>query len=1038
MSPKDVWGNMKKILFLNRMSKVDLEAAKNTVHTKDSYQKLLKKHAVSDAKHDLDKAFTSIFSSYTHIGTPQEKYSVTAVTDGWKMVSEFIDVADTESGKKPSSTENVDDIWVIQKKDGKIVKDTYTFKMKETAFEYTVKVIEIPETLTPPLELFDAIAPGKSEICAIYDFSTGHLLKSLLQQTTARIADSDQRKFTFVINREVLSDPAPKPNEKDKEYSAGQNAKRHVKFGFATDIGKDTVFYPAWLKEERKDFHWDFFSDFDIQLTAIDYNEQNSTILKFSDDTYTNESKINTSQTGKMANSKNAMITLLNYLKDLLTKSYSNPNKTDKDYFISLQKKRSGDSLMVLSFFDRIREYKYKNIIGSEKQHITTFQSHLNASPSELFILTHDTFNTLPISLANGANVIHCGAVSAKDKKQKIYVFRLATEPTDPTQDFYNSFRKQASLTSNTYYIKIKEKLDIYERNISTISLELKAKIQEARKALGTYKSEFDAKSKRAEKDKVAKDAAKDLNKKLRDVYKFIYMYAVYFDSYRASYDATSIYTFMGEILSATTFVGMKEKTEKVRTTWILLNSKEYETIEDFNKKGRDETTFEKEIQKSHVFVEAIPKFEFIENKGVFSVFQKQSRYLFGTVPFIINILNISSNDTKTQFQEFLLLLKDIQDKDKGFKESQLKSSIELWKLMTATFKFPDSKTLAPVTEPLPLPAASNPKEILNEKVTLLDTMGAVIVQEIQGQGETEIKNMDVDTDTTINPYHVYVKDIVLSGSEKIIKDAKDFVTLAQKNAPTSKNESTMQTLATKVQTQIQTNKLEGGGNSQENRLDELLFFRFLTLNALILVSHHDDTLPIDEQDVYDSNVPFLATLLASILPQMMNRLQFVFFSLQMLYYCEEKDEFEKDFKGIFQDAPHSRFFPAIFLELLQLTFHEDQIKTLQDLASDYPKYKAKLKPFMPQIPRQTLLTATNASYVLNGVLRKLYEQQSLLLNPPQITLMRPQTALSNLLEKGTMAMKRPVYVKGGNYKQTRKSNKKERRKKHQSRKLRK
>ena len=395
------------------------EDIKNGIHMMPELLKNKKIQAATDAKHDLTDSFTGIYKAdgITHIGTPHNTYESTKAT-GWDIVESVLETKIDIPKDTPPPKDQID----------KAKTDIPPIITKFSKYEYTLTTMNINDDTTATT-LFDFLKEGdQSELCLILDATMGPFQKIFAKMETADVGGS-KKKIYYIVNRETISDPAGKPNEKDVDFRDDRNKKRKVEIHIALDTSEEKVSYPKWI-DPRENYRSDFFSDFTLELSPVNYGVTKSVLLTFSGEDYKNESAIETSAAGKLANSKNAMMKILNRIKDnlatlkgIIRGAGTKQNHNDlRDYFVALQKKRSGDTLRALSFFDTSRTYN-----GNAQ----TFT--FNEKPR--FVLTHDTFNTLPIALENGADVIYTGA-------DTIYKFKRVKEPTDFTKAFFNTYIK--------------------------------------------------------------------------------------------------------------------------------------------------------------------------------------------------------------------------------------------------------------------------------------------------------------------------------------------------------------------------------------------------------------------------------------------------------------------------------------------------------------------------------------------------------------------------------------------------------------------
>ena len=393
---------------------------------KPEFLKTKKIQAASDAKHDLGDSFTGIYKArdgITRIGTPHNEFEAVKAT-GWDVVETILE------NKKNGSKLNIPkDTPPPKSQIDRPRTDIEPIIIKYSNFEYKLTTMNINDT-TKATTLFNFLAEeDETELCLILDATMGSFQKVLLNVEKDDVRAS-KKKIYIIVNRETISDPAGKPNENDSAFRDDKNKKREVEIFIALDSSEQKICYPKWI-DPRRNYRSDFFSDFNLELSPVLYGTTKSVMLTFTGQDYKDESIIETSAAGKLANSKNAMIKILNRIKanlatliGIMRGAGTKENHNDlRDYFVSLQKKRSGDTLIALSFFDTSRLY------NANKETFT-----FNEKPR--FVLTHDTFNTLPISLENGADVIYTGPDNT------VYKFKRVGEKTDFTKAFFDTYIK--------------------------------------------------------------------------------------------------------------------------------------------------------------------------------------------------------------------------------------------------------------------------------------------------------------------------------------------------------------------------------------------------------------------------------------------------------------------------------------------------------------------------------------------------------------------------------------------------------------------
>ena len=443
----------------------DDEKIKDGIHMKPEFLKNKKIQAASDAKHDLGDSFTGIYKArdgITKIGTPHNEFEAVKAT-GWDVVETIL-----ENRKNGTKINIPKDTPPPKDQIDKPREDIEPILIKYSNYEYKLTTMNINDN-TKASTLFKFLSESdETELCLILDATMGSFQKVLLNVENEDVKTS-KKKVYIIVNRETISDPAGKPNEKDAAFRDDKNKKREVEVYIALDSSEQKVCYPKWI-DPRQNYRSDFFSDFNLELSPVKYGVTKSVLLTFSGEDYKDESVIETSAAGKLANSKNAMIKILNRIKDnlatligIMRGAGTKENHNDlRDYFVSLQKKRSGDTLIALSFFDTSRLY------NANKETFT-----FNEKPR--FVLTHDTFNTLPICLENGADVIYTGPDNT------VYKFKRVGERTDFTKAFFNTYLKDKTKRDEISKI-LKDQDKKFEEREEQIKDEIKKAIDEIEK----------------------------------------------------------------------------------------------------------------------------------------------------------------------------------------------------------------------------------------------------------------------------------------------------------------------------------------------------------------------------------------------------------------------------------------------------------------------------------------------------------------------------------------------------------------------------
>ena len=346
------------------MATIPDETIKNTIHNNEDFQKLLKVQAATDSKHDLGIDFTTIYNATKNIGTPQELFPAKLEDQGWKVVNQIV------QNIKINEIDIGTETFIPLKYENKI-------KINHTNFEYELTTMNIEYDESKKMEnaskLYDFIT-DENEICFILDATTGDFQKIFINAMESKqFSSANKKQIYYIVNRETISDPAGKPNVKDPDFGKTKNDKRDIQIKIALDVSEDKVIYSRW-KDPRTDFHSDFFSNFNVELTPVQYGTSKIVMLIFSGEDYSNTSIIETSAAGKLTNSVNAMKNVLQKMSNniqkftgkIIGKQRKDTTQTDintiNDYFITLQKKRSGDALIALSFLDTERVYHSEGI----------------------------------------------------------------------------------------------------------------------------------------------------------------------------------------------------------------------------------------------------------------------------------------------------------------------------------------------------------------------------------------------------------------------------------------------------------------------------------------------------------------------------------------------------------------------------------------------------------------------------------------------------------------------------------------------------
>jgi hypothetical protein len=321
----------------------DDEQIKSRIHGVEEFQQLSKVQAATDSKHDLGTDFTTIYTATQNIGTPQENYDAKLQDQGWKVVNQII--------QNGVNGVNINDLTLGT--ENFVPVSHGTIKINYNNFQYDLTTMNIEYDESKKMENAEALykfITEEKEICLILDATTGDFQKIFLnaiEKETSSISPSEKKKIYYIVNRETISDPAGKPNETDPDFRTGagtKNEKRDIEITVALDVSEDKVIYPRWThpNNPRTDFHSDFFSNFDVELTPVKYGPSKIVMLVFTGEDYSNTSVIETSAAGKLTNSVNAMKNVLKKMANKIQeygakirgklKTKDDPN-TINDYF---------------------------------------------------------------------------------------------------------------------------------------------------------------------------------------------------------------------------------------------------------------------------------------------------------------------------------------------------------------------------------------------------------------------------------------------------------------------------------------------------------------------------------------------------------------------------------------------------------------------------------------------------------------------------------------------------------------------------------
>jgi len=698
------------------------EEIKNEIHINGEFLQTLKIQAATDAKHDLGIAFTNIYKKKTEngipvIGTPHDPFEATKGA-GWDIVDLVLETEINIPDETPPPSDQFD----------KVRNDIAPIITKFSNFEYELTTMNINDS-TKPSTLFDFLKDNEdqTELCLIVDATTGSFQKIFTKMEKEEVK-GPKRHVYYIVNRETISDPAGKPNEKDADFNEKKNKYREIELHIALDVSTEKVSYPRW-NDPRENYRNDFFSDFSLELTPVKYGVTKSLILTFSGINYKDESTIETSASGKLANSKNAMIRLLKRVKDNLGTLYQifdikktdrkrvsiekNQDKDLKDYFVGLQKKRSGDTLIALSFFDTSRTYN-----GNSQ----TFT--FNEKPR--FVLTHDTFNTLPVSLANGGDVIYTGA-------NTVYKFKRVKERTDFTKAFFDT------------YIKIKERRDEMTKTLRDQTRKyleklsaIKQEIKETLDNLENYLVRDEQRQKRFVSSELT-----ELKNRISACLKIFFKLALFRSIYMMPVSIVEFLKEVDELSKKEDYdISFKNRVDRIKELYYSQKPKDKEYLGDFPQ-------FDKTCSNNLTYQE-IKKFDTILIGNSFVNFdRKTNKFTYGASPIIHNYL--FKTDGTERFTDILQKIADSENISGGRAE----------------------KNKAPMKEVLSAFINLTPLDPEGETSVKTDDLLNAAHGEI---GVTDVGDNDVQAISSLTcviPYHEGIRQRVVETAEILMAEIK-------------------------------------------------------------------------------------------------------------------------------------------------------------------------------------------------------------------------------------------------------------------------
>ena len=567
-------------------------------HIDRDYKRILKRGAATDSKHDLDVAFTNIYTSagFKRIGAPEdvEESGEDLFATGWRVIESVIEAP----GNLPAA-------WTS---DIPKVGNTKTIENIRTksGFIYKLKMIRISKD-TAPETLYDFIT-DQPDLYFINDATTGPFNEVLRKK---RGGGGSNRSITHIVNREAISDPSGKPNENEGIFKRENQAERVVKESVALEdpdapANKQNVVYSAWDKRPAAEdapvpYEYDFFSRLDVSLSPVEYSGYKATTLTFQGMDSTDSERIETSAAGKKTNSRSAMIEYLKKIYASIAGSVRNEERKKKefDYFASLQKKRSGDSLMTLSYYDMNRAYKSNN---GEK---FTFKTKMNR-----YLLSHDTFNTVPNSLTNGADIVYLGA--EMDGSQIVYVFNRDGGKGDLTQVFFDWAKENTAGIKGLFDIQG----PIFTKKEKEYTAIITAKVDEINKYLSALPKDTEISV--ADKTQV--------NTYFKALLKELFKYSVFTNIFKTDFNTAALNIITPEKTYAAC-------TEPQKTKIIDLKNRYYAQLSKDPMYTNIPTKFEAPLEKNAT-VTQINKFEILEfgSARIRNAFVT-SRCIIGSIP---------------------------------------------------------------------------------------------------------------------------------------------------------------------------------------------------------------------------------------------------------------------------------------------------------------------------------------------------------------------------------------------------------------------
>jgi hypothetical protein len=954
-------------------SKVDDEEIKKSIHDNLDFQQNSKIQAATDAKHDIGLQFSSIYNAMPQIGTPQNDFPAPLKGTGWDVVKTILETdVDIPTDTVPAPT----DLFTEHK-----YKDL--IEIKHTKFKYNLTTMNIEYNDEKRTENADKVFnflrgsdESITEVCLIVDATTGDFQKILLARPVnpSTKSEGEKKKIYYIVNRETISDPAGKPNESDSNFKEKVNREKDVQVKIALDVSEDKVLYPKWgTQAQRLDYHNDFFSNFDIELTPVKYGESKSVMLTFSGKDYSDTSVIETSAAGKLTNSINAV-------KKILTKMYSNitkfstkvkgkvkadtvdDNNAINDYFVTLQKKRSGDALTALSYFDTSRVYNSEgtNFTFKEKKR---------------FVLSHDTFNTLPVSLANGAEIIYTGA-------KTIYKFERADKGNiDFTKAFFDAYLSENKVVERNK-IKVmfsKQK----EKYFGVVDASLDVKKDTENYGLKTIKEKIKKTLLKLKEYSLAKATlssvdTNDIKSQIPFCIQCFFELALFRSLYLPLFNINKINDDITSFFNVTEYneSSHKMKVDQIKDLYYTQKIKDGEYNSGFE-------NFRVSYKRNIVYTQ-IGEISIFTEPNKFTFSKTRSKLTFGTSSVIHDFLK--GEDGTSEFIDIIdaiyknenILGKRAQ-KNKAPMTEILSAFIDLQPLLKANeSSVKTSDLLVSAHEEIGLPLTGD-QELEEQRADAGEAgeeaagesgsfafcdkkrkkANTTLVDALSLQAETGPQA--VASLSCILPYHSGISKRVIERVNNLVSSItslfkKEKFTKIRKEE--GKDEAAAETAAAaNAETDAAANAAQQGGASlEENNKNEL--YSFILLNYMFEMNvYFEGEYNDPDLDIYGQNIPMAGKLLLHMMNTSINPVSLLLFFMKMSYEAQNNGEFEKTYNGTLKGNKYLFFLPCIFENILYNAFGPKFVENFQEISLTYfPKLETvpELNNLLLAIPEMT------------------------------------------------------------------------------------